>query len=89
MLQRLFFSSLLFYVAIFYPGIVFIILGFLGLFLFDAFYEFVIASFLIDILYGFPVEALYDFRFVFFLISLLLFVVANIIKTRIRFFEKV
>ena len=84
MFFRILFSVFLFYLAIFSPGIFFILLGAAAVILFENFYEFLIFSLIIDILYGFPVDGFYGFRFVFFLASAIIFLIGKVVRKKVR-----
>lgn len=78
---RIILALLLFTSLIIFPWWVSFLLSFIGLWYFDGFYEFLILGFFIDSLYS-PSDGLY--KFIFLVLSLIIFILAVFVKDRIR-----
>ena len=54
------------------------------LFFTDSYYEFIVAGFMVDVLYGNKVAMLHDFNFIYFASAIILYIVLNKLKTLLR-----
>ena len=84
---RLLTNFILFGSVLFLPWWVMIIIGIVALFKFNAFYEIVMWGLLADLLYGADVALFYNFGLFLSLGVLLLFIVIEFLKSRIRFYQ--
>lgn len=84
---RILFDFILFLLAILLPGWSFFLLGTIFSYFFSVFWEFILVSLIVDVLYGFPVVGFYEFNFIFTVLSAIVVVIVSITKNKIRLFK--
>ncbi len=84
MISRILIDIFIFLSILFFPWWITVILVIWGVFLFDNFYEALLAGLLIDLLYGTRTEEFFGIWFVFFIIFLSIYFLAGKLKENIR-----
>jgi hypothetical protein len=74
--------------VLFFPWWSFVLIGFIGGSIFKNYFELIVFGSIMDALYGTEALAIYDFRLVFSLAGIILFSLAEFLKTKIRFFDE-
>ena len=88
MILRIFASILLLFSILFLPFWVSIILAILGMLYFSLFYEAVALFLLSDLLYGTPEVKLFNIFFFSFILSIILLLVIEFLKKKLKFYKK-
>ena len=84
MVQRITANIILLMSVLFAPWWITIILALALVFYFKLYYEFIIAAVITDMLYGVPEVLLFDWVFVYTAFSIILFILVQWLKTRLR-----
>lgn len=87
MAKRILFTVLLFIVLFYLPFWVFLILGFVGMFLFQNYYESLVLFLFADLLYGTKQSRYFDFLYMYSFVGVLIFYLLNFIKQKMRFYD--
>jgi hypothetical protein len=87
-MPRIFVDILLILSLFIFPWWLVLILATIALFIFPAFYEILFLGVLMDSLYNAPIARFHQVEFVVTLVTAFLFVIAEILKRRLRFYTQ-
>ncbi len=87
--MRRIFADILLLISLFlFPWWAAMLFGVAGLFIFSSFYEILFLGIGIDSLYNAPIAPFHHFQFVITLLAVFLFVIAETLKRRLRFYGR-
>jgi hypothetical protein len=86
-LGRILFDIVLFLLAILLPGWWFFLFGTVASYFFAVFWEFIIISLIVDVLYGFSIAGFYEVNYIFTALSIVVVLVIAALKSKIRVFR--